>query len=307
MRMPFSRCDVLKSVWTSLSLTMKGTAIGTALLASGALAADDAGKPNRILIEYVQPTKPEYKALYELIKERRALEGIKEIFSPFRLQNDLTVKSTECGMVNAWYQRPTVTICYEYLDDILKMMPKEATPAGLTPNDTVIGQFMYVVAHEMGHAMFDQLNVPLFGRPEDAADQFSAYMMLKLGKDQARRLIGGAAFSYKEYVEKTKVTVPSTAFADVHGAPMQRFYNLLCMAYGADRESYADLVEKGYLPEDRARGCRVEYGEVNFAVQQLIVPHLDPQLAKAVLEKSWLPAMNAPPPLRRSDAPGPKQ
>ncbi len=295
MRKPDSR-DVVKCVWGSLSSAMIGTALGTTLLASGAFAADADGKPNRILIEYVQPTKPENKIMHDLLKERRALEKIQDMFSPFRLQNELTVKSAECGMVNAWYQRPTVTICYEYLDDIFKNLPKETTPAGLTQNDAVIGQFMYVVAHEMGHAMFDQLNVPLFGKPEDGADQFAAYMMLKLGKDQARRLIGGAAFSYKEYVEKKQVTVPTTAFSDVHGAPMQRFYSLLCMAYGADRDAFSDLVEKGYLPEDRARGCRVEYGEVDFAFQQLIVPYLDQQLAKAVMEKTWLPDAKAPPP-----------
>ncbi len=90
--------------------------------------------------------------------------------------------------------------------------------------------------------------------------------------------------------------MPTTAFSDVHGAPMQRFYSLLCMAYGADRDAFSDLVEKGYLPEDRARGCRVEYGEVDFAFQQLIVPYLDQQLAKAVMEKTWLPDAKAPPP-----------
>ena len=57
----------------------------------------------------------------------------------------------------------------------------------------VLGQFFYVVAHEMGHALFDQLNVPPWGRPEDAGDQFAAYMMLLFGKQDARRLIGGAA------------------------------------------------------------------------------------------------------------------
>ena len=44
----------------------------------------------------------------------------------------------------------------------------------------------------MGHAVFDTLNVPLFGQPEDAADEFSTYMMLSFGKQDARRLIHGA-------------------------------------------------------------------------------------------------------------------
>jgi Putative metallopeptidase len=162
----------------------------------------------------------------------------------------------------------------------------------------MLGQFYYVVFHEMGHAMFDALNVPLFGRPEDAADEFAAYMMLHLGtKEDARRLIEGAAYTYKNDIEGTKVTAPIAAFADVHGAPAQRFYNLLCMAYGADPQTFSDLVDKGYLPQARAKGCRTEYGELNFAFQQLIKPYLDPELTKQVVQKSWLPdATTRPPP-----------
>ena len=128
--------------------------------------------PNRIAIEYLPPKSPQFQQLYNLVRERKALEKFQEIFSPFLLANDLPLKMTECGMSNAWYQRPSLTICYEYLEDIQKTMPQGDTPAGLTRADVVIGQLFYVVAHEMGHAMFDQLNVPLFGRAEDAADGF---------------------------------------------------------------------------------------------------------------------------------------
>ena len=129
--------------------------------------------------------------------------------------------------------------------------------------------------------------------------------MLKLGKDQARRLIGGAAYTYKDYVEVKKVAVPQTAFADVHGAPMQRLYNMLCMAYGADPKDFGDLIDKGYLPAQRAKSCHNEYGEVNFAFQQLIVPQLDKDLTKKVLDQEWLPPATSRPELA-SDAPAPK-
>ena len=175
-------------------------------------------------------------------------------------------------------------------------------------NDAALGQFIYVVAHEMGHALFDSLNVPLLGRPEDAADEFWTYMMLSFGKQDARRLIHGAAYGYKGYVRNPKVTVPLQAFSDAHGAPMQRFYNLLCIAYGADQEAFSDLVDhqhlsetralfQGHLPEGRARGCRIEFGELNFAFQHLIKPHVDQQLAKAVLQDGWLPDVLAEPDL----------
>jgi hypothetical protein len=259
-------------------------------------ASAQALQPNRIRIEYVLPKNSEHRQLYDQLREHRVLERLQELFSPFRLPADLTLRTMGCdGISNAWYQRPTLTICYEYLEDIRKTAPKETTAAGISPTDAVIGQLFYVVAHEMGHAMFDQLNVPLFGRAEDAADEFAAYMMLVVGKQDARRLIGGAAYTYKEYVDKPKVVVPQTAFADVHGAPMQRLYNLLCIAFGADRDAFGDLVEQGYLPETRARGCKVEYGELNFAFQQLIRPNIDQQLAKRVMQSNWLPPVTSQP------------
>jgi hypothetical protein len=84
------------------------------------------------------------------------------------------------------------------------------------------------------------------------------------------------------------------AYSDVHGAPAQRFYNLVCLAYGADPVLFVDAVEKGYLPEGRASSCKREYNQVAFAFRELIGPHLDQQLAKQVLNKQWLPSENAP-------------
>jgi hypothetical protein len=46
---------------------------------------------------------------------------------------DITIKTMTCGVSNAWYVRGTVTVCYEYLDDILKSMPNEVGPQGITP------------------------------------------------------------------------------------------------------------------------------------------------------------------------------
>ena len=252
---------------------------------------------NRMRIEYVAPTNPAHQALYELLKEKRALEKLQEIFSPFRLPVDLTLRTVGCdGVSNAWYHLPAVSVCYEYLNEILQAMPKSTTPDGVTPADAVMGQFFYVFAHEMGHAMFDILQVPIFGNAEDAADHFATYIMLQFGKDQARGLITGAALSYKKYVMGPQVTAPLVAFSDAHAAPAQRFFNLLCLAYGANQELFSDFVTKGYLPEARARGCKGEYDQVAFAFRDLIVPHLDQQMAKVVLNKAWLPEVQAPPP-----------
>src|SRR5690349_9903552 len=70
-------------------------------------------QPNRIRIEYLEPSNKELLPVYWVMLRRRPLQRIREIFSPLRLPVELTVRTKECGMSNAWYQRPTITICYE--------------------------------------------------------------------------------------------------------------------------------------------------------------------------------------------------
>ena len=260
-------------------------------------------QPNRIRIEYEQPSNAELNPVYWVMLRRRPLQRVREIFSPLRLPVELTVRTKECGVSNAWYQRPTITLCYEYMREMEQMAPKETSEDGITPVDSIVGQFLYTASHEMGHAVFDLLNVPLFGPPEADADQFAAHTLVTIGQQDAPRLIGGAAYMYQEYFKNPTITVPVTAFADVHGAPMQRMYNLLCLAYGSDPNLFSYVVEKNYVPKGRAPACRREWGEVDYAFHQLIYPFFDQKLASDVLSKSWVPRRRSPPPPRTTDLP----
>jgi putative metallopeptidase DUF4344 len=244
-------------------------------------------RSNRIQISYVPPKNAAHATLFRLLKEQQVLEKLKQFLSPLRLPRALRLKVEGCdGVSNAWYEDDAVTVCYEYLDDILQNAPQEKTPAGVTRADAIVGPTLEVFLHEVGHAVFDYLGVPVLGREEDAADQFAAYILLQFGKSDARRLMAGVA--YTEYVEASKPSTKKNPFADEHGLPAQRFYNFLCLAYGADAKLFADVVEKGYLPKERAEGCADEYEQVARAMTKLIRPYLDQTLVKRVRAKRWL-------------------
>ena len=157
---------------------------------------------SRIVITYVPPKDSAHQAVYELLQEYRALEKLQDLLSPIRLPRPLQMKVEGCdGESNAWYENDTVTVCYEYIDEIWRNAPKKTTRAGLTPIDALLGPLFDVFLHETGHALFDLLKIPVFGREEDAADQVSAYLMLHLGKAESRRLILGTAYAYKREFE----------------------------------------------------------------------------------------------------------
>ncbi|HKA79921.1 MAG TPA: DUF4344 domain-containing metallopeptidase [Xanthobacteraceae bacterium] len=252
-------------------------------------------QPNRIDIAYVEPKSAANRPVYKLLVEHQVLDKLRELLSPLRLPHRLLLQTRDCdGISNAWSNEDSVTVCYEYINDIWKNAPAQTTPAGIAPIDTVIGPLLDVFLHETGHAVFASLQIPLFGREEDAADQFSAYVMLKFDKDEARRLILGSAYQYKGDMASPTITIQQQNFADEHGTPAQRFFNLLCTAYGSDPKLFADVVEKGFLPEDRAAGCKREYAQLSHAFATLIGPHVDTRLAYK-LRKRWLPPVTTKP------------
>ena len=56
----------------------------------------------------------------------------------------------------------------------------------------------------------------------------------------------------------------------------------------ADPKLFADLVDKGYLPRERAERCADEYERVVKALNKLIGPYIDQTRAKQVRAKQWL-------------------
>src|SRR6185295_17389262 len=131
----------------------------------------------QIRVEYEVPKNPAHRPIYERLKQVRALERLQELLSPLRLPRQLLLKVSGCdGESNAWYQENVITVCYEFLADILKNAPEQTLPIGVSQRDAILGPLVDVFLHESGHAVFDLLKVPVLGREEDAADAFSAYI-----------------------------------------------------------------------------------------------------------------------------------
>jgi hypothetical protein len=250
-----------------------------------------------IKISYEPIKNPEHQKVYDRARERQALEMVKVLLSPFQLPVDLNIKMVPCdGVANAWFDRDgknrTIRICYELLKEIMDKLPKETTAEGIEPKDAMVGQFLFAVLHETGHAIYDIFNVPVLGHQEDAADQFATWIMLQFGGERAHRVIRGAAYAYAGYIkalkDDPKVTVPLAVFSSDHGQPEERFFNLACIAYGYDPKIFTKVVDLNLLPQSRAKKCKFEYEDLTDAMHQLIGPHVDKELAKKVLANPWV-------------------
>lgn len=112
--------------------------------------------------------------------------------------------------------------------------------------------------HELGHALVDVLNLPIFGQEEDAADVLSVFLIDAFyDEESAVALAYDTAFGFLDEAD----TAGEPAYWDVHGPDLQRYYNLVCIFYGANPEEREDVAEDLGLPEERADSCPFEYDQ----------------------------------------------
>lgn len=247
---------------------------------------------NRITIAYEPPKNPAHVAVLETMRARRALEIIQTALSPMRLPKPLHFKTAGCdGEINAWFDDDTITLCYEFIEWTVQTARKTRKPVEVAEDIAITGTFLEVALHESAHAIFDYLAIPILGREEDAADQVAALWLLNLKGPDVGGYLAGIVNLYLDeaglrnfrQLDRPKLRLGrATAFSDAHGTPVQRMYNILCLAYGSDQVKYRLIAEKGALPAERADGCKDEYEQVSRAFRMLIAPHVDMALAQQV-------------------------
>jgi hypothetical protein len=114
--------------------------------------------------------------------------------------------------------------------------------------------------HELGHAIIDIEQVPIFGQEEDAADVFSVFLIDALfDEETATNLAYDASFGFWGEVLAREAEGYDVTWWGVHGPDEQRFYNTVCLFYGANPDERETFAEDLGLPEDRAEYCPEEY------------------------------------------------
>lgn len=114
--------------------------------------------------------------------------------------------------------------------------------------------------HELGHALIDILELPVFGPEEFAVDLFAVVMMNRMHDEAGAMDMAydvAAAYDAGATYEHASGSTPS--MWDVHGSDQQRYYNLVCLMYGANPEARESLADELGLPVERAETCEDEY------------------------------------------------
>ncbi len=150
--------------------------------------------------------------------------------------------------------------------------------------------------HELGHALIDKLDLPVFGPEEFAADMFALVMINELHTEaDVLQIAYDVAAAYQAGAVKER-SASATDMWDLHGTDAQRYYNVACMIYGADPDNRAEVIRKLDLPDARAETCAEEYA-LTYHAWKGVLEQVATNAPGQSLKVDWV--LNAESPLTR--------
>lgn len=152
-----------------------------------------------------------------------------------------------------------------FLVFLILMLPFSAAQAS-DKERFITANILAVFYHELGHAVIDVEDLPIFGQEEDAADVFSIYMIdaiyeaapaTDFAYDTARGFMAEAQLADRNGEEED--------WSGMHGPSEQRYYNTVCLFYGADPNGRSRFARDMGLPMERAATCPEEFDQADHS------------------------------------------
>ncbi len=133
-----------------------------------------------------------------------------------------------------------------------------------------------IFAHEFGHFMVGELNLPVTGPDEDVADEFAAMSFIDTIRPDPMHLTPmalAAARLWLYLAEDEEARHDPSPWYDEHSPDLRRFGLFVCDLYGAYPQSFAGVMEVGKIPPRRRERCVTDERRRHAAWAALLRPH----------------------------------
>jgi hypothetical protein len=157
----------------------------------------------------------------------------------------------------------------------------------------VVGNLLFALGHEAGHAAISDMGIPVVGREEDAADIFATLMALMCEDGFGDRVLANAALGWffsDRRDRRERREGAEAAYYDGHGMDLQRAYNVVCLMVGSNMGKFAGVASAAKLPVERQATCQDDYLNAKWSWEQVLQPHLrKPDQAKTAISVVYGP------------------
>lgn len=129
---------------------------------------------------------------------------------------------------------------------------------------------LFVLYHEVAHLLVDQLNLPVLGREEDAADNMATWTLLSKHTREAEQALADAAKGWILSGVAYDSGGVESDYAAAHTLDKQRAYQIVCLMVGSDDKAFQPIANDYALDRDRQDTCYFDYELVKRSFEGLL-------------------------------------
>jgi len=123
----------------------------------------------------------------------------------------------------------------------------------------------HVIAHEMGHALMREFDLPVFGFEEGLADSFAIVFLHQKLPDQAEEIVASVAKAWQ-------LNDHDASLFSEYEDDERRAAQAICLLYGMDPNRHKQFAIDSGMTPDEARECRDFAPEIERAWRRATAP-----------------------------------
>jgi len=129
---------------------------------------------------------------------------------------------------------------------------------------------LFVIYHEVGHLLIHQLNLPVLGREEDAADNMATWTLLSDGTAESNQALADAAYGWLLSGRTYGTSLDDTDYYSAHSLDQQRAFQIVCLMAGSNDSSFKSIVNEYAIDAGRQDSCHWDYQLLNRSFKSLL-------------------------------------
>jgi hypothetical protein len=261
-----------------------GSDSGSSSGATGPAAAKAEPPRGEAKVVYQPPRGGENRIGKELLEASETEAVASGLASTFELPSPLLVKGVN-GIGGGPFYTPednSITLPYGFAALIYKVEAESNAGESEYELGERIGAInSFIFAHEFGHALIANYELPVLGKEEDAADAISTVLLLSV--PNGAQYAASAASFWADFSGRQEPPAV-VEFADQHSLDLQRAFDILCWTAGSSRLSYEEVGELEALPPSRLETCPREYEQLATSFKAEVDPHLQHRVSLLATE-----------------------
>lgn len=274
-------CGLTFGLFTILSIGLPNT-----------IFAQENAEDGKFVFQIKEPEDKDLLNAYELVKEGEFEKTIDRLNEIIKLPYDMDIVFDQADRGPHYLPgEKKIVMSYDMMNIVAYLYAKAYPDEKDRVREDAVNVNLFFLFHEITHALIDVHKLPVVGDEETTADNLATIIALEYMPNGLDIVLDAVDF-FDLLGQNREDSMGESAYWDEHRMDGQRYYYILCLAYGKNPKAVAEELES-YDDEDinnfikeKGQACIYNYKDSVAKWTQILSPYLKEVLPDSEKESS---------------------